>query len=61
MLAHTVKDGYFILFALHIYIWVIRTFSLSGQVSVPSIPEKQGSSVFVIFSCLPVLFAVIQP
>ena len=40
------KQVFFILFALHNYICVIRTFSLSG-VPGPSSPEKRESSVLV--------------
>ena len=43
-IVHIVKNGYLILFALHEYICVIRTFSLSGQVLAPCSPEKRGSS-----------------
>ena len=44
-IVHIVNNGYFILFALHIYICVIRTFSLSGQIPAPSNLEKQEWSV----------------
>ena len=42
-----VKDGYFILFVLHKYICVIRTFSLSGQAPAPSSSKKRGSSEII--------------
>ena len=48
------NDLFFIctsIFALHKYIFVIRTFSLSGQAPASSSPGKRGSNVlfFLIF------------
>ena len=37
-------NGYFILFALHKYIFVFQTFSASAQAPAPSSLEKRGPS-----------------
>ena len=49
-IVHIVKNGYFILFALHKYISVIRTFTLSGEVSATCSPELQKSNMVTLKS-----------